>query len=202
MQPLLCTRSFFESTFPVHSYCSIQTNNYTCAEGFAARFYLIFLSVVFSIFLSFLHFFKNMNYYLLLNFFHFYCVCKTKCHWRYLFPLLTGWGLTIPGDWDSQADILQQTKLPIISSNECKRNYKDISIPITSSMICTGHDLTSTISTCNTDSGGPIICKNNLNGKWYLQGVVSFGAGGCRPGYYSVNAKVSKFTTWINSYIY
>lgn len=110
-----------------------------------------------------------------------------------------GWGLTVPGDWSSQADVLKQAMLPKVSQSECVEDNKDAGIPVTNEMFCTGHGGSSPISTCNTDSGGPIVCRDS-NGRWYLQGVVSWGSGGCHPGYYSVNARVSKYTKWIYSY--
>lgn len=110
-----------------------------------------------------------------------------------------GWGLTVPGDWSSQADALKQAMLPKVSQSECLEDNKDAGIPVTNEMFCTGHGGSSPISTCNTDSGGPIVCRDS-NGRWYLQGVVSWGSGGCHPGYYSVNARVSKYTKWIYSY--
>ncbi|XP_022791775.1 chymotrypsin A-like isoform X2 [Stylophora pistillata] len=110
-----------------------------------------------------------------------------------------GWGLTILEDWSSQADILKQAMLPTVSQSACERNNKDAGIPVTNAMFCTGHGGSSPISTCNTDSGGPIVCKD-WTGRWYLQGVVSWGDGGCHPGHYSVNARVSKYRNWINSY--
>ena len=110
-----------------------------------------------------------------------------------------GWGLTIPEDWSSQADILKQAMLPTVSQSECERDNKDAGIPVTDAMFCTGHGGSSPISTCNTDSGGPIVCKD-WTGRWYLQGVVSWGTGGCHPGHYSVNARVSKYRNWIESY--
>lgn len=111
-----------------------------------------------------------------------------------------GWGLTVPEDWSSQADTLKQAMLPKVSQSECEEDNKDAGIPVTNAMFCTGHGGSSPISTCNTDSGGPIVCKD-WKGRWYLQGVVSWGDGGCHPGYYSVNARVSKYTKWIYSYI-
>jgi len=112
----------------------------------------------------------------------------------------TGWGLTIPEDWNSQADTLKQAMLPTVRQSECEEDNKDAGIPVTNAMFCTGHGGSSPISTCNTDSGGPIVCKD-WRGRWFLQGVVSWGSGGCHPGHYSVNARVSKFTSWIQSYI-
>ena len=110
-----------------------------------------------------------------------------------------GWGLTIPGDWNSQSDILQQAKMPVVDDQECKRSHQGAGIPITEAMFCVGHGKTSSVTTCNTDSGGPIVCRQR-GGRWFLQGVVSWGLGGCKAGYYSVNARVSQFTRWINSW--
>ena len=117
-----------------------------------------------------------------------------------MFSSYSGWGLTVPEDWSSQADTLKQAMLRTVSQSECEEDNKDAGIPVTNAMFCTGHGGSSPISTCNTDSGGPIVCKDR-RGRWFLQGVVSWGEGGCHPGHYSVNARVSKFTDWINSYI-
>lgn len=108
--------------------------------------------------------------------------------------------MTIPGDWGSQADTLQQAMHPKVSQAVCEEDNKDVGIPITDAMFCTGHGGSSPVNTCNTDSGGPIVCKDS-RGRWFLQGVVSWGAGGCHPGHYAVNARVSKYTKWIYSYI-
>ena len=83
---------------------------------------------------------------------------------------------------------------------KCKKNYKDVGVPITTNMVCGGFGGDSAENTCNTDSGGPVVCSTS-SGRWILQGVVSFGAGGCHPGYYSVNARVGRYTSWINSHI-
>ena len=61
----------------------------------------------------------------------------------------------MPGDWNSQADVLKQAMLPKVSQSECLEDNKDAGIPVTNEMFCTGHGGSSPISTCNTDSGGP-----------------------------------------------
>ena len=87
----------------------------------------------------------------------------------------------------------------MVSQSKCKENYKGT--VITDNMMCAGLGVNDPDVTCNTDSGGPVVCLNYY-GRWILQGVVSFGLGGCKPGYYSVNARVAKYTSWINSHIY
>lgn len=88
----------------------------------------------------------------------------------------------------------------IVSQLECERDNKDVGIFVIDVMFCIGYGGFSFISICNIDSGGLIVCKDWI-GRWYLQGVVSWGIGGCYLGYYFVNVRVSKYRNWIESYI-
>lgn len=52
---------------------------------------------------------------------------------------------------------------------------------------------------CNGDSGGPLMrIKNGFPPKWYLIGIVSFGADKCgSKDYPAIYTKVSSFREWI-----
>lgn len=50
-------------------------------------------------------------------------------------------------------------------------------------------------SACQGDSGGPHIL--NQNGKKYIIGITSYGAGTCTKGYPQVLTRVSAYLDWI-----
>ncbi|KAF7494464.1 Serine protease nudel [Sarcoptes scabiei] len=94
-------------------------------------------------------------------------------------------------------DTLQEVKLPIITTNECRK--RTLLLPlykITENMFCAGFE-NGGKDACLGDSGGPMMCQND-NGKWILLGITSNGDGcgrASRPGVYT---KVSNYIQWIN----
>ena len=73
-------------------------------------------------------------------------------------------------------------------------------LKITPQMICAGVKGTN-LSGCHGDSGGPYVCQAS-NGKWFLQGAVSWGSPRCSAAErYTVFARVAKFRNWINQYV-
>jgi hypothetical protein len=101
--------------------------------------------------------------------------------------VVTGWG-----DTEHTADdsVLQQVIVPIVSQSDCRVRYPRL----TAGNLCAGLTEGGKDS-CQGDSGGPFVCK--VNGRWELQGVVSYGAGCADPGYYGVYTRVTAFKTWI-----
>lgn len=67
-------------------------------------------------------------------------------------------------------------------------------------MICAGKEGTD-ISGCHGDSGGPYVCKDK-SGRWFLQGIVSWGSTRCRISeIYTVFARAARVKTWIDEAI-
>ncbi|CAG2066185.1 unnamed protein product [Timema podura] len=95
-------------------------------------------------------------------------------------------------DTNSVSSTLNYADLKVINNNECLRYYSP-SIILDSTLCCA---TVSGGSTCNGDSGGPLIMRNG--GQPVQIGVVSFvSSKGCASGYPAGYARVSSFYQWI-----
>ena len=103
----------------------------------------------------------------------------------------SGWGTLV---WrGSQPKELMQVDLPLVTPPNCSLLYPFNYDP--STMICAGTRQGGT-GACNGDSGGPLVCE--FNGKWYLEGVTSWGGVPCAsPSKPTVYADVRKLKSWI-----
>lgn len=108
---------------------------------------------------------------------------------------VTGWGNT--QYYGQQAGMLQEARVPIISSDIC--NSPDFyGNQIKPKMFCAGYP-EGGIDACQGDSGGPFVCEDSISRvpRWRLCGIVSWGTGCAlaqKPGVYT---KVSDFREWI-----
>jgi PKD repeat protein len=82
-----------------------------------------------------------------------------------------GWGLTSDGGLSSA--VLKKLEAEIISNDECRTHLDTNILDVT---ICAGK-LGSNESTCNGDSGGPLMVP--FRNRWIQVGVVSFGTNVC-----------------------
>ena len=89
-----------------------------------------------------------------------------------------------------------QVSLPIVSQSTCQQAYPWATID--DSMICAGY-ANGGKDSCSGDSGGPMVCQ--ANGKYFLEGVVSWGYGCARRGKYGVYGDVRYFRQWIDAVI-
>ncbi|KAL9967916.1 hypothetical protein ACROYT_G026224 [Oculina patagonica] len=103
---------------------------------------------------------------------------------------VTGFGRLSSGG--SSPNVLMQVKVPIVTDAKCKQAYGS---SIHDSMVCAGLDQGGKDS-CQGDSGGPLVCEDN--GKFFLEGVVSWGHGCASPGKYGVYARVRYLKQWID----
>jgi len=97
------------------------------------------------------------------------------------------------------ADLLQELPVKIIAPELCKRSDwygKQFNEKL---MTCAGYPKGKQDS-CTGDSGGPLQCYDQVDGRWKLAGAVSFGEGCAvakKPGVYT---KIAEFVDWIKSY--
>ncbi|XP_065397165.1 serine protease 1-like [Macaca fascicularis] len=80
--------------------------------------------------------------------------------------LISGWGNTLSFGAD-YPDELQCLDAPVLTQAECEASYSG---EITSNMFCVGF-LEGGKDSCQSDSGGPVVCNRQL------QGIVSWGYG-------------------------
>ncbi|XP_069492345.1 transmembrane protease serine 7 [Ambystoma mexicanum] len=112
----------------------------------------------------------------------------TKC-W------VTGWGKKQEADVRGSS-ILQKAEVEIINQTICLSTYGII----TPRMVCAGI-MSGKRDACKGDSGGPLACQRDSDGRWFLAGVVSWGFGCGRPNFPGVYTRVSNFEIWIRKHL-
>ncbi|XP_034025406.1 transmembrane protease serine 7 isoform X2 [Thalassophryne amazonica] len=108
---------------------------------------------------------------------------------------VTGWGYRSEED-KVLPSVLQKAEVSILGQSECKKSYGLVS----PRMLCAGVP-SGKQDACRGDSGGPLSCQAPGGGRWFLIGIVSWGAGCGRPNLPGVYTRVNKFTSWIHSHI-
>ncbi len=113
--------------------------------------------------------------------------------------VIAGWGRT--ENKDSIEECMQAAMVPIISDEECKDMYSNNGRRrIARGMTCAGYR-DGGVDTCKGDSGGPLACRAERDGQFYVHGIVSWGDG-CgaanKPGVYTM---VRHYLDWIEEMI-
>ncbi|PZC73450.1 trypsin, alkaline C-like [Helicoverpa zea] len=106
------------------------------------------------------------------------------------FVWAAGWGTISSGGAASEQ--LRHVQLIVINQNTCASNYASAGVTITNNMLCSGWNGGGR-DQCQGDSGGPLY-HNGI-----VVGVCSFGIGCGLANFPGVNARVSQYTSWINS---
>ena len=106
---------------------------------------------------------------------------------------ITGWGTLSSGG--IQPNTLMQAQVPVVSKQVCLLAYPN---QLDDTMLCAGTRFGG-VDACQGDSGGPLVCE--FSGRWFLEGVTSWGRGCATPNFYGVYADVRVFLPWINGNI-
>ncbi|XP_030576884.1 plasminogen-like isoform X2 [Archocentrus centrarchus] len=107
---------------------------------------------------------------------------------------VTGWGET---QGTGGEGVLKEESFPIIENKVCNRP-EYLNGRVQNYELCAGY-IEGGIDSCQGDSGGPLVCY--AQGKFVVQGIISWGMGcanAMRPGVY---VRVSKFVDWIDKTI-
>ncbi|KAH9644576.1 hypothetical protein HF086_009151 [Spodoptera exigua] len=102
-----------------------------------------------------------------------------------------GWGDTYSGS-TAGSEQLRHVQVVVINQNTCRNQYANTIYSITDNMLCSGWP-TGGRDQCQRDSGGPLY-HNGV-----VVGVCSFGMGCADANYAGVNARVSRYTSWIQA---
>ncbi|OQV14552.1 Serine proteinase stubble [Hypsibius exemplaris] len=124
------------------------------------------------------------------------CLAPTRNYFDYVgsYGTVSGWGVTVDGG--NVSSILRKVHLPILNTSECEHWY-DIAgkhQEIDPGFICAGYQ-DGGRDTCQGDSGGPMV--QEVEGRWTLLGVVSWGMGCAKPNLPGFNIFVPNFVDWI-----
>ncbi|XP_053621226.1 trypsin CFT-1 [Plodia interpunctella] len=103
----------------------------------------------------------------------------------------TGWGTTSAGG--SLSEQLRQVQIWAVNQNTCRTRYASAGWTITDNMLCSGWLDVGGRDQCQGDSGGPLF-HNRI-----VVGVCSWGLGCADSFYPGVNARVSRYTAWIQA---
>jgi len=107
-------------------------------------------------------------------------------------PFIIGWGVTSFNGFAS--DKLRMARVPIFDQQTCANNYASAaSVSITDSMVCAGDG---NKDTCSGDSGGALL-SDEVDKKWSVIGVTSFGLECAREDFPGVYTRVDKYLDWI-----
>jgi len=107
---------------------------------------------------------------------------------------VTGWGDTKGTGYRS---VLKQAAVPLINRTLCN-SQQWLAGDVTDNMFCAGYP-NGVHDGCEGDSGGPLSCE--VNNRFYLQGITSWGLGCGLPNMPGVYTLVPKYVDWIRETI-
>nr|QYL00320.1 pro-phenoloxidase activating protein I [Holotrichia parallela] len=105
---------------------------------------------------------------------------------------VTGWGKTERVNF---SPIKLKVEVPVVSQSQCNSKFTQVRVKVQQTQLCAGGE--SGKDSCNGDSGGPLL--KSRSDRFYLEGIVSFGADCGTQGWPGIYTKVSKYRDWIES---
>jgi secreted trypsin-like serine protease len=103
---------------------------------------------------------------------------------------VAGWGAKEDSPFGS--DRLLYTILEPVSPASCQAQWGTTLTLLPSQLCASGEDM---MDSCNGDSGGPLVAQ--LDGKWFLSGVVSFGISSCDSSVPAIYTRTSSYFNWL-----
>jgi len=112
---------------------------------------------------------------------------------------VAGWGKDSFGPEGQYQQILKEVDVSILSSHQCQNRLRNTRLGHNfqfddHSFICAGGQRGK--DACEGDGGAPLMC--NIQGRWYLAGLVAWGIGCAQPEVPGVYVNVPSFSNWIN----
>ncbi|NP_001296049.1 trypsin, alkaline C-like precursor [Plutella xylostella] len=102
-----------------------------------------------------------------------------------------GWGTT--SFLGQSSEQLRHVQIWTVNQSTCRNRYAQLGYSVTDNMLCSGWLDVGGRDQCQGDSGGPLV-HNNV-----IVGVCSWGHECARAQYPGVNARVSRYTSWIQN---
>ncbi|XP_045449181.1 trypsin, alkaline B-like [Melitaea cinxia] len=104
-----------------------------------------------------------------------------------------GWGVLSSGSSVPSVQ-LRHVQVYVVNQATCRARYDELGgRRVTDNMICSGVLDVGGRDGCQGDSGGPVL-HNNI-----VVGITSWGRGCAQPRYPGVNARVSRYISWIQN---
>jgi len=112
--------------------------------------------------------------------------------------MVAGWGATRP-DSARRPTELQAVDVKVVESRTCERWHlrNRINLKVYEDMMCAGHEEGGK-DACFGDSGGPLMTRDPLNGRWTLIGLVSAGYSCAKAGQPGIYHRLSTSSEWIS----
>jgi Trypsin len=107
---------------------------------------------------------------------------------------VTGWGVQRAEDLGSIAPVLRVAEVPLLETRLCRTRSIERNQRVLDTMLCAGH-LEGGTDACGGDSGGPLACE--INGRFYLTGIVSWGDGCAKKNSPGLYTRVVAYLDWI-----